>query len=80
MSTPESRLHNSRIIDGIACLFSISFFIAAGVGMVYTGLSLQTVLTDWVRIMTSPGPLVTDYFRLGSLPAAFLAASACAFS
>ena len=80
MSTPESRLHNSRIIDGIACLFSISFFIAAGVGMVYTGLSLQTVLTDWVRIMTSPGPLVTDYFRLGSLPAAFLNAGACGIS
>ena len=80
MNTPESRLHNSRIIDGIACLFSISFFIAAGIGMVYTGLSLQTVLTDWVRIMTSPGPLVTDYFRLGSLPAAFLNAGACGIS
>ena len=34
MSTPESRLYNSRIIDGIACFFSLSFFAAAVIGTV----------------------------------------------
>ena len=67
---------NSNIIDSITFGFSASLLCACAAGAVYTGTG-GTLLRDLVRILTSPGPLVTDYFNLGSMPAAFLNAGLC---
>ena len=67
---------SSDMIDGL--VFSISWvLLLAGIaGAVYTG-TLNTLSADLIRIFTSPAPLVTDYFRLGSLGAAFVNAGLC---
>ena len=67
---------NSRIIDGTALCFSLALLAACGVGALCTGAG-ATLLADFWRILTSPGPLITDYFGVGSLPAAFLNAGLC---
>ncbi len=71
-----STQRNSRIIDGIVVSFSIALLAAAAVGAKYTGTG-DTLLKDFRRILVTPGPLVTDYFNIGSLPAAFLNAGLC---
>ena len=68
--------NNSRIIDGIAFFLSLHMIIAGVAGAVYTN-SLPYLIPDWIRIMTTPCPLVTDYFEIGSLGAGFLNAGAC---
>ena len=45
-------------------------------GAIYTG-TFRTIPRDFFKILTSPGPLVTDYFMIGSMPAAFLNAGLC---
>lgn len=67
---------NSRIIDGIVVSFSAALFLAAAVGAWYTGTG-STLKNDFFRILVTPGPLVTDYFNIGSLPAAFFNAGLC---
>ena len=67
---------NSNIIDGIVVSFTIALFLGAVAGAGYTGTG-DTLLTDFRRILMTPGPLVTDYFNIGSLPAAFLNAGLC---
>ena len=73
---PVSSMRNSNIIDGITFSFSGALLIACFAGALYTG-TLKTLPYDFFRILTSPGPLVTDYFRIGSMPAAFLNAGLC---
>lgn len=68
---------NSRIINQFAGFFSVYCLVAAAVAAVYTGEDPVSVLKDWGRIMTTPGPLVTDYIRIGSLPAALINTGAC---
>ena len=71
-----SEQKNSRIIDGTVFCISLSLLAAAAAGAIYTGTG-STLWTDFWRILTSPGPLITDYFGVGSLPAAFLNAGLC---
>ncbi len=62
-------------VKQISLLFSVSFLIAVPFAALHTGDS--AVIGDWLRIIANPSPLITDYFLLGSLPAAFLNASLC---
>ncbi len=71
-----SEQKNSRIIDGTALCFSLALLTACAVAAVCTGTG-STLFADFWRILTSPGPLITDYFGVGSLPAAFLNAGFC---
>ena len=68
---------NSRIIDSIALCFSLYLIAAAGAAMLYIGDTPASVLAEFRRILISPCPLVTDYFELGSLPAALLNSGLC---
>jgi len=56
-------------------LFSMAFFIAVPFAVLHTGEA--SVFSDWLRILASPCPLITDYYMLGSLPASFLNAGFC---
>lgn len=76
MTVSEER--NSRIIDGMTFGFSTALFLSALAGAAYTG-TFSTLFKDFYRILTTPGPLVTDYFLIGSMPAAFLNASLCGY-
>ena len=76
MSTEVSAERNSRIIDGLTVSFSAALFLAALAGVFYTR-TWKTLPLDLKRILVTPGPLVTDYFNIGSLPAAFLNAGLC---
>ena len=67
---------NSRIINGTVLCFSLSFLAASAAGAAYTGTG-STLFADFLRILTSPGPLITDYFGVGSMPATFLNAGLC---
>lgn len=67
---------NSNIIDGITFSFSAFLLIACAAGAYYTGTE-ASLGQDFVHILVSPAPLVTDYFSLGSLPAALLNAGLC---
>lgn len=71
-----SEQKNSRIIDGTALCFSLALLTACAVAAVCTGTG-STLFADFWQILTSPGPLITDYFGVGSLPAAFLNAGLC---
>lgn len=71
-----SEHRNSQIIDGMAFGFSIALLIGCAAGTIYTG-TYTTLLRDFFRILTTPGPLITDYFMIGSMPAAFLNAGLC---
>ena len=69
MKITEQR--NSSIIDGMTFGFSAALFLGCIAGALYTG-TLSTLPRDFFRILTTPGPLVTDYFMIGSMPATFL--------
>lgn len=71
-----SEQKNSQIIDGTVLCISLALLAAAAGGAFYTG-TWGTILVDFCKIMTSPGPLVTDYFGVGSMPATFLNAGLC---
>ena len=74
MKITEQR--NSNIIDGMTFGFSAALFLGCIAGALYTG-TLSTLPRDCFRILTTPGPLVTDYFMIGSMPATFLNAGLC---
>ena len=76
---PVSLERNSNIIDGITFGFSIALLLGSAVGCIYSGAG-DTLIEDFIRILTMPAPLVTDYFALGSLPAALLNAGLCGLS
>ena len=71
-----SEQKNSKIIDGTALGFSLALLLAAAAGALYTGTG-SSIFGDFLRILTSPGPLITDYFGIGSMPATFLNAGLC---
>ena len=71
-----SEQQNSIIIDGTVLFFSLALLAASAVGAVYTGTG-ASLAEDFARILISPGPLVTDYFGVGSMPATFLNAGLC---
>ncbi len=71
-----SEQENSRIIDGTVLCISLALLGGSAAAAAYTGTG-GTLVKDFVRIITSPGPLVTDYFGVGSLSATFLNAGLC---
>ena len=71
-----SERKNSMIIDGLTLCISLALLCASVVGSVYAG-TRDTLPAEFLRILTSPGPLVTDYFGVGSMPATFLNAGLC---
>lgn len=66
----------SKSIKTLCLFFSLSFFAASLCAAAYINVWGQ-VLSGWVTILTSPCPLVTDYFQLGNLASAFLNAGMC---
>ncbi len=74
----DSTAIRKTTIREISLFFTMSFFIAVPFAILSTGQS--AVFRDWLRILASPCPLVTDYYMLGSLPAAFLNAGFCSLA
>ena len=70
---------NSYYIKAICLLFSVAFLIATPIGMMYID-CLDDFFRGLFNILTLPAPLVTDYFQLGNLPAAFFNAAVCGLS
>lgn len=75
----EKTRYDSRVIKAICLFFSLSFFVASFAATIYLDLWGE-VWTGWFQILTSPAPLITDYFRLGNLASAFLNAGFCGMS
>lgn len=72
------RRHSINItIRRMGMFLSLYLFLASIVAAICYGESASDVLRSWARILTSPSPLVTDYFRHGSLSAALLNAAMC---
>ena len=72
-----SRIPAGSFIDIMVAITTASLFVAAFIAAFYTGKGPATVLTDWVRIMTCPDPLITDYFEVAGLSATFINAGVC---
>lgn len=70
---------NRLYIKKICFFFSFSFLITCPLAALYLGNGDQ-VFSDFLRIITLPSPLVTDYYQMGSMPAAFLNAGLCGLS
>lgn len=73
----NSNVSMGGFIDTISAVITASLYVAAFAASFYTGKGPAVVLSDWIRIMTCPSPLITDYFQLGGLSAAFLNAAVC---
>ena len=71
--------NNSDMIKQVALFFSLSFLAAAPLAALYTG-EWGLTLSYWFKILTSPCPLVTDYYMLGNLASAFFNAGICGLS
>lgn len=67
----------NQTIRRLAFFFSFDLFLASIAAAVYMHETAAAVFSEWWIILTSPCPLVTDYFKLGSLSAAFLNAAVC---
>ena len=72
----HERFHVSRNIKKLCLFFTASFFVASFAAAWYID-AWDELLPGWFTIMTSPCPLVTDYFQLGNLASAFLNAGMC---
>ncbi|MGN0335049.1 MAG: DUF1576 domain-containing protein [Lachnospiraceae bacterium] len=70
---------NSFYIKAICLFFSVSFLITSPIAALYLN-SWGETFPAFFTIITSPCPLVTDYFQLGNLAAAFLNAGLCGLS
>lgn len=71
------RTYNSKNnVRQIALLFTAAFLTACPVAAWYTN-DFSEIFLGLLRIFFSPGPLVTDYYNLGSLSSAFLNAGIC---
>ncbi len=71
-----TKLTNSQIINGVAFFLSAAILIASAAAATYLH-EWNSLFHFWTRIMTTPGPLVTDYFAVGGLAATLLNAGAC---
>lgn len=73
----KKKLHDhSYCVKALCLFFSISFLIACPIAATYLDV-WDKLLSDWWFILTSPCPLVTDYFQVGNLASAFLNAGVC---
>ena len=67
----------NEVIRRMCLLFTFCLLLASAAAAVYLGETPRQVLDAWIKIQVQPCPLVTDYFRLSSLSAAFLNAAIC---
>lgn len=67
----------NMVIRRVSAFFSFDLLLASVIAAIYTGESAGQVWHEFLKILTSPSPLVTDYFRMGSLSAALLNAGLC---
>lgn len=74
---PQRERAHSIAFQLFALLLTASFFAAIPIAMRLTGAARPQLIADLWRIFTGPSKLVTDYFALGSLPAALLNAGIC---
>ena len=73
----DQKIIKSSYFIKIICLyFSICFFVASFIATIYLDL-WGHVWKDFFKIMTTPGPLITDYFMMGNLASALLNAGMC---
>ncbi len=71
---------NSLALKGFITLLTLFLFISVPVAAVLTGVGGEQFWSDLTAILTGPSKLVTDYFALGSLPAALFNAAICGFA
>ena len=71
----DSEFERGRAVRQISLLLSFAFLLAVPAGILFTG--ENNLITDFLRLITSPCPLITDYFLISSLPATFLNAALC---
>ena len=69
-------ISDSTIINGVAVFFTAAFFLTSFFAARYS-YEWGHVFHDWLLIMITPCPLVTDYLEIGGLASAFLNAGAC---
>lgn len=74
MQTNDSKI--SRNVKGLCLFFTGSFFAASIAAALYLD-AWKELLPGWMTLLTSPCPLVTDYFQLGNLASTFLNAGCC---
>ncbi|MDO4483762.1 MAG: DUF1576 domain-containing protein [Clostridia bacterium] len=70
----------NQAIRKVCFFFSVCLLLASAAAAVYLQETPAQVIAAWGQILISPCPLVTDYFRVGSLSAAFLNAALCGFA
>lgn len=73
----EVRHSINQMVRKLSAFFAFDLLLAAVIAAVYLNESPSQVFQEFFTILTSPSPLVTDYFYLGSLPAALLNAGLC---
>ena len=67
----NSKEANSKNVKLLLLYFSIAFIAIGIVGGLYTG-TLNDMIPGFIRIITSPGQLTRDYFKLGGIAGCFL--------
>lgn len=73
----KTDIHKISIsVKGVCLFLTASFFVASLAAAWYIDVWDQ-ILPGWFTILTSPCPLVTDYFALGNLASAFFNAGIC---
>ncbi len=73
--TDTKRTQNERIIRSYALFVSLFFLAATPIAVIYT--KEWDFFDNLLRILTSPCPLVTDYFALGGLGSALFNTAIC---
>ena len=68
--------HVEKTLELWCGFMTVALAVAALLGALYTG-ELNTLWADFLRLQLTPSPVLTDYFELGSLGAAFLNAAVC---
>lgn len=63
-------------IRALCLFFSLSFFVASIAACAYLDV-WDELFNDWLFILFSPSPLVTDYYQLGNMASAFFNAGMC---
>ena len=67
----------NQVIRRMCLLFTLCLLLASAAAAVYLGETPRQVIRAWLHLQVQPCPLVTDYFRVSSLSAAFLNAAIC---
>lgn len=71
--------NESCYVKRLCLVFSLCLLAACPIAAAYLDV-WDDILHDWIFILVSPSPLVTDYFQIGNLASAFLNAGVCGLS